>query len=131
LRTILETLLTNKYQDNLEAMADDFLYENKSDLVASGKSAVIDMIVREFAIQDQIFNLYEEEYIAAKHLKLVKPELWEYWNFYIRSNFSNKRVSNHWQLRRELYNVFPKFTEFVEQEYHPSKNTDDKGKIPS
>ena len=69
--TNLEGLLTNKYQNNLKAMANDFLFENQSNMVTASKNDVIEAIIREFAIEDQVFNLYEEEYITAKYLRLV------------------------------------------------------------
>ena len=122
--TTLEQWLTDQYQGNLKAMADDFLWENQSEIAAEGKSAVFDAITRELAFQDLIFNLYEEEFIAGKYLNLVSKELWDYWDLYIRQNFRNKKIRNLWRLRNEFGIVFPKFVEFVEREYLSSRIED-------
>ena len=57
LRPALEKLLAERYHEELESLADDFLYDNQSSLATTGKSAVMEAIVRDFSIQDQVFNL--------------------------------------------------------------------------
>ena len=113
----LEDLLTSRYESNLEAMAEDYLLGDNGLVVHAGKKALFESIAREFAMQDHLFNLYEEEFIAGKHLRLVSKELWDYWDFYMRGNFKDPVVQRHWKLRKELAEGFPAFTAFVEKEY--------------
>ncbi len=98
-------------------MAEDFLWEKQAELAEIGKSAVFDAIEKEFSIYDLVFNLFEEEFVAGNYLDLANKKLWDYWDSYIRYNFSIKIVRNHWLLRHECGVVFPGFVEFVKQEY--------------
>ena len=127
--TTLEKLLKDEYQDNLKALAEDFLWEKQSEIFEQGKEAVFLAIAREFAFQDLVFNLYEEEFIASKnYLKLVSTRLWNYWEFYMRGNFENKQIRKHWQLRTQVSNVYSEFATFVEETYLSSKTEGGKGK---
>jgi hypothetical protein len=120
----LEKKLSADYANDLKAMADDYLFGDQSEVIRSGKNALLDAIVRESVLQDHIFNLYEEEFIAGKYLNLVNRKLWNYWDSYMRKNFESPVVRNHWNLRLEMEKEFPQFAEFVRKEYFPKSETE-------
>ena len=113
---VLDELLKDKYENDLSALARGFLFDHRQ-YSQGDKDQVFQAIAGEYAYQDITFNLYEEEFIAGRYLKLVDSKLWNYWDFYIREHFSTPVKQNHWLLRRKIGRTFPPFVEFVEQEY--------------
>lgn len=116
---LANALKKEPYRNNLKKFADDFLWEDQAKLVARGKTAVFKAVMRDFAIQDLVFNLYEEEYIAKEHLGSVGNRLWKYWSYYIKGNFEHPTIRNYWNLRlsRDIGGlVYPNFADFIQQE---------------
>jgi hypothetical protein len=110
-----------KYKSDLRALAKDYLYEydnaNRLD-----KKAIFQAIANEYAYQDIVFNLYEEEYIAAWELNLVNKKLKGYWLWYMKETFEKSNVTrHHWELRQVVGRTSPLFVKFVEKELIPIK----------
>jgi ABC-type antimicrobial peptide transport system permease subunit len=82
----LNDMLKTKYQGNLASLASDYVF-NDDDRKLKSKEKIFAIILREYADIDAIFNYCEEEFIVAKHLKLVNKKLWDYWEFYLALNF--------------------------------------------
>jgi hypothetical protein len=117
----LEKLLEGKYKGDLRALAKDYLleYNNAKRL---DKKAIFQAVANEYAYQDIVFNLYEEEFIAAWHLKLVNKKLKGYWRWYMQDTFAKSQVIKlHWELRQVVGRTSPLFVEFVEIELIPTK----------
>lgn len=118
LRPHLEKLLSEKYNDDVLAMSQDFLAQSirtvESDEPDVNK--LFELIESEYAYYDLIFNLYEEQFITAKYLKLADKKLWDYWLWYSRVNFKQRRVVQIWALRREVGLTFPPFAEHIEKQ---------------
>ena len=116
----LEKLLSTEYQGNLATLAKDFLYHAEGDqligLVTQGKDNVFEEIIKEYAYEDLIFNLYEEEFTTGKYLHLVNKKLWDYWESYMKQGFQSSVRQNHWRLRQVVGKTFPEFAKFVEQQ---------------
>lgn len=115
----LDELLAGKYDGDLMGLAKDYLFDHWQ-RSQGDKQEIFEAIAREYAYQDLTFNLYEEEFIAGRYLKLVDSKIWDYWEFYIRDHFTTSVKQNHWRLRRRIGRTFPPFVEFVESRYIPS-----------
>jgi hypothetical protein len=117
----LEKLLKEEYKSDLRALAKDYLpeFDNAKRL---GKKEVFQAVANEYAYQDIVFNLYEEEFIAAWHLNLVNRKLKAYWLWYMKDTFVKSQVVKlHWELRQVVGRTYPPFVEFVDKELIPTE----------
>jgi hypothetical protein len=144
----LEILLSTQYRNDLTALAKDFLFYSEAEslseailqardlqiakLVALGQERVFDEVTREYAYQDLVFNLSEEEFVAGRYLRIVDERIWRYWEQYIRRGFRSPVRQNHWRLRQLIGKTFDDFARYVEEEYlakEPPWTTDVMGKL--
>jgi hypothetical protein len=112
----LEGMFANEYKGNLRALANALVF-NETDRGLQDKEKVFDIIVREYADSDALFNLAEEEFMAGKYLRLVDEKLWRSWEYYLRIPFRSQRMRNYWKLRTKVGATFPAFVDFVEEHY--------------
>jgi len=116
LAPVLYELLENRCTGDLAALAKAFLF-TEEDLTTTNRKKLFELIAKEYADIDAMINLYEEEYIAGRHLKLVSRKLWRYWEFPIRDFFESVKMRNYWHLRLKVGITYPPFVQFVEKKY--------------
>jgi len=119
----LNQLLKAKYDEDLSAFADDYIF-NTEDRVSENKEKIFSIVLREYADIEAIFNYCEEEFIVAKHLKLVDKKLWEYWEYYFAMNFRSRKMKNYWKLRMKYGATHPRFVNFIEKNYFKNHQAD-------
>jgi len=116
LAPVLSELLKNRCKGDLAALAKAFLF-SKEDLTTTNRKKLFELIAKEYADIDSMINLYEEEYIAGRHLRLVSRKLWRYWEYHIKDFFESSKMRNYWHLRLKVGITYPPFVQFVEKKY--------------
>jgi hypothetical protein len=112
----LSKILKSEYENNLSAFANDYVF-NEDDRKFKSKQKIFNIVLREYADADALFNFCEEEFIVAKHLQLVDKKLWKYWEYYLAIPFKSERMRNYWKLKMRVGATFPAFVEFIEKNY--------------
>jgi len=116
LAPVLYELSKKRCRGDLTVLAKAFLF-SKEDLKITNQKKLFELIAREYADIDSMMNLYEEEYIAGCHLKLVSRKLWHYWEYHISDFFESSKMRNYWHLRSKVGITYPPFAEFVAKKY--------------
>lgn len=111
----LNKKLKKKYNGNLKKFAKNYTF-NKVDWELTDKEEIFKIIIREYSELDFLFSLFEEQFIAAKYLKLVDNKTWKYWEFYIKATFYYKQNRNHWKLRDKENFTFTPFYYYIKNE---------------
>ena len=113
---VLDEILETKFKNDLLSFNDNYIF-NDDDRKINDKEKIFNIVIREYADIDALFNLCEEEYIVGKHLNLVDNKLWKYWEFYIRMPFDSKQMRNYWDLRLKVGAAYPDFIRYVQKNY--------------
>jgi hypothetical protein len=121
LRLYLQELLSKKYEGNLKLFAEDYLYPSLLHIANRGEEQLLAAIEKEYAVNDLVFNLYEEEYLAGKYLGLASRELWNYWQSYMQKHFQSHVIRNHWKLRKAVGLTFAQFEAYVDENFASSE----------
>lgn len=112
--------LDGVFGGDISALARAYLDHRRfylAELGTMNKDQVYEAIRQEYAYQDLIFNLYEEEWLAAQHLHLVDDKLWQYWKSYIDFGFQSRARRRYWSLRQEVGYTFPAFAAYINNTY--------------